>query len=199
MKYQPGDLGLLSYDERWKGWKDFFQWVVKKAIIFLAGWPHHVVMVLEGADYWRDVKVGEFGHSMGAHTGGGGSPKSLAVYRPLNLTDRQIRCMISLWMKWEAQGIPYATSRLFAHALDWPLSLGHALPWRPVTRLLKGGHDLGRECSNGVAAVTWRCAKKDFGVHHESATPGQIWDFVRTLKHHICVRERGYYRGVRED
>ncbi len=202
MKYEPGDIGLSWGRTRfWKGslkasLQKLPRSIVGGGIQVISG-TTHVVMVVEGGNRWTDCMVGEFSWPDGARIARAAAPRTLAVYRPRNLTYRELHCMEQTWQRWAEQGISYSVPRLGAHTIDWALSLGHLFGWRPATRLLKGGHDLGRECSNGVAAVTWRCARKEFGVHHDSSTPGQIWDFVRTEQHHRRIRAR--YRGKNED
>lgn len=100
-----------------------------------------------------------------------GPPKkdSVAIYRPINLTQDEIAQVVASANK--QVGKTYGYFKILAHLLDW-LLLG-AYVFRRIAR--NGEYPI---CS-WLVAHTFAKAGKDFGVAAGMADPDHIWDFIR--------------------
>ena len=92
----------------------------------------------------------------------------VAVFRPLNLTDEQIRAVV---LKAESYvGRKYGYMKILAHWADWLLQ--GAYVFRRLT-----SEDRYPICS-WVVAHAFAAAGRHFGVEPGAATPDDVWDFV---------------------
>lgn len=103
----------------------------------------------------------------------------VAVYRPTNLTPKEVRTIVAAAEAYV--GRKYGYGKIALHFLDWML-LG-AYAFRRLGRM-----EDYPICSWLVASA-YAKAGKDFGVAAGAASPDDIWDF--------CVANAGTYEPVR--
>lgn len=97
------------------------------------------------------------------------STDSVAIYRPMNLTDEQIDLIVDEALR--QVGKSYGYFKAVAHFLDWVL-LGAYVFRR------KAKSERYPICSWLVADV-FKKAGKHFGVAPGAASPDDIWDFIQ--------------------
>jgi hypothetical protein len=101
---------------------------------------------------------------------GPGSKSDIAVYRPINLSDREKQVIVEAAEGYV--GRSYGYLKIVAHLLDW-LLLGIYL-FRRLARM-----DRYPICS-WLVAHAFAKADRSFGVPPGMASPDDIWDFVTT-------------------
>lgn len=92
----------------------------------------------------------------------------LAVYRPINLTEAEVKAVVAAARAYE--GRKYGVLKIVLHFLDWLLQgvyFFRALAWMDSYPI----------CS-WLVAQSFAKAGKTFGVAAGAATPDDIWDFV---------------------
>jgi DNA-binding transcriptional ArsR family regulator len=92
----------------------------------------------------------------------------VAVYRPLNLTEEEVKVVVS--KAEEYVGRKYGYFKIFLHFVDWLLQ--GAYVFRRLDRM-----DSYPICS-WLVAHAYAKIGKHFGVNPGAATPDDIWDFV---------------------
>lgn len=133
---------------------------------------NHVGVVVEGGDLESCVVVEAlrkvWKHRLWKRYG---PPKkdSVAIYRPVNLTQDEIAQVVASANK--QVGKTYGYFKILAHLLDW-LLLG-VYVFRRIAR--NGEYPI---CS-WLVAHAFAKAGKDFGVAAGMADPDHIWDFIQ--------------------
>lgn len=169
--YMPGDI-LLSRGNSW----------LSKAIRFFSRSfgesrtkVNHAAIIVEGANFVGNAIIVEALATVKKHSiqkSYGDKNQSIAIFRPINLTDDQINLIVR-----KAEGYvgkTYGFLKIFTHMLDW--ALNGAYVFRRFTN--SGKYPI---CSY-LVAYSFAVANKHFGVEPGQATPDDIWDFVTLNK-----------------
>lgn len=108
----------------------------------------------------------------------GDTRTDVAIYRPLNLSQKDKRTIVRTAEGYV--GRSYGYFKLILHLLDWML-LG-AYIFRRLACV-----DAYPICS-WLVAHCYRKVRKNFRIDPGAASPDDIWDFVTTSRHYTCVR-----------